>query len=260
VDRRSALVTLFSPALAALWRRAAAGAPSMRITRIDTVYWRGGTTRPFWPTGPGCASTPTPASWASARPTPATRPRPPWCTATWRSGSSARPAGRRSDLEPSSSGSSTTRSAVDRDAVLSAVDLALLGPPRPGARRARLAADRRAHEPAGAGLQHLFSPAARLQRRAEKIMREVKERYGITGIKIWPFDGARTAAGTSTSRPTRWTARSCRCGACATRSGRNRDHARAPLQLEPSVGPCGSPGRWSLTGRCGSRTCSSPGA
>ena len=49
MDRRSALTTLLSPALAALWRRAAADAPEMRITRIDTIYWESRDDAPFWP-------------------------------------------------------------------------------------------------------------------------------------------------------------------------------------------------------------------
>jgi hypothetical protein len=40
MDRRRALVTLLTPAVAGLWKRAAADAPEMRITRIDTVYFR----------------------------------------------------------------------------------------------------------------------------------------------------------------------------------------------------------------------------
>ena len=49
MDRRSALITLASPALAGLWKHAAAAAPEMRITRIDTVYWESRDDAPFWP-------------------------------------------------------------------------------------------------------------------------------------------------------------------------------------------------------------------
>jgi L-alanine-DL-glutamate epimerase-like enolase superfamily enzyme len=49
MDRRSALTTLLSPALAGLGRRVAADAPPMRITRIDTVYWKSRDDAPFWP-------------------------------------------------------------------------------------------------------------------------------------------------------------------------------------------------------------------
>ena len=49
MDRRSALAVLLSPAFVSLWRRTAADAPEMRITRIDTVYWESRDDAPFWP-------------------------------------------------------------------------------------------------------------------------------------------------------------------------------------------------------------------
>jgi len=47
IRRRRALVTLLTPAVAGLWKRAAADAPEMRITRIDTIYWESRDDAPF---------------------------------------------------------------------------------------------------------------------------------------------------------------------------------------------------------------------
>ena len=49
MDRRRFLSRLLSTPLAAAYARAADSAPPMRITRIETVYWKSRDDAPFWP-------------------------------------------------------------------------------------------------------------------------------------------------------------------------------------------------------------------
>jgi hypothetical protein len=136
VDRRSALVSLLSPALAALWRRAAAVAPEMRITRIDTVYWESRDDAPFWPhwtwlrlhtdkglVGLGETYPRNPTEAASS-------------TATSLAASWSRPLRRRGDLERALPAFDYQISGGTEMRVLLAVRPRLSGPPRPGPRRA----------------------------------------------------------------------------------------------------------------------------
>ena len=191
VDRRSALVTLFSPAFAALWRRAAADAPSMRITRVDTVYWESRDDAPFWP------------HWTWLRlhtdngfvGLGETYPRNPTESALVHSDVAKRLLGRDPrDVEAiwselfrafdyQISGGTEMR-------VLSAVDLALwdlLGQAL-GAPVWRLIGGRT--NPRVPVYNTCFPLRHDFNVEPEKIMREVRERYGVKGIKIWPFDGA----------------------------------------------------------------------
>ena len=48
LTRRSFVLYAAAP-MAALFRRAARAAPPMRVTRIDTVYWKSPDAAPFWP-------------------------------------------------------------------------------------------------------------------------------------------------------------------------------------------------------------------
>jgi galactonate dehydratase len=191
VDRRSALVTLFSPALAALWRRAAADAPSMRITRVDTVYWESRDDAPFWPHW----------TWLRLHTDTGlvglgeTYPRNPTEAALVHSDVAKRLLGR--DPRDVESIWSELFRAFDYQVsggtemrVLSAVDLALwdlLGQAL-GAPVWRLIGGRT--NPRVPVYNTCFPLRHDFNVEPEKIMREVKERYGITGIKIWPFDGA----------------------------------------------------------------------
>jgi len=191
VDRRSALTVLLSPAFASLWRRAAADAPEMRITRIDTVHWESRDDAPFWPHW----------TWLRLHTDTGlvglgeTYPRNPTEAALVHTEVARRLLGRDPrDVERiwselyrvfdyQISGGTEMR-------VLSAVDLALwdllgqaLGAPVwrliGGRTNPRVPVYNTCFP-----LRHDFNVAP------EKIMREVMDRYGIKGIKIWPFDGA----------------------------------------------------------------------
>jgi len=191
VDRRSALAVLLSPAFVSLWRRAAADAPEMRITRIDTVYWESRDDAPFWPHW----------TWLRLHTDTGlvglgeTYPRNPTEAALVHTEVARRLLGRDPrDVERiwselyrafdyQISGGTEMR-------VLSAVDLALwdllgqaLGAPVwrliGGRSNPRVPVYNTCFP-----LRHDFNVAP------EKIMREVMDRYGIKGIKIWPFDGA----------------------------------------------------------------------
>jgi galactonate dehydratase len=191
MDRRSALVTLLSPALAGLWRRAAADAPPMRITRIDTVCWASRDDAPFWPhwtwlrlhtdTGLVGLGETYPRSPAEAALVHAD-------VARLLLGRDPRDVERIwSDLfrafDYQVSGGTEMR-------VLSAVDLALwdlLGQAL-DAPVYRLIGGR--SNPRVPVYNTCFPLRYDFNVEPEKIMREVRERYGIKGIKVWPFDGA----------------------------------------------------------------------
>src|SRR5260370_26638035 len=49
VNRRSFVSALLASPLGAAYHKAAQGAPSMRIRRIETVYWKSREDAPFWP-------------------------------------------------------------------------------------------------------------------------------------------------------------------------------------------------------------------
>ena len=49
INRRTFLGGLLSSPLGAAYQRAAQTAPSMRIRRIETVYWKSREDAPFWP-------------------------------------------------------------------------------------------------------------------------------------------------------------------------------------------------------------------
>jgi len=191
VDRRSALTTLLSPALAAAWRSAAAAAPEMRITRIDTVYWESRDDAPFWPHW----------TWVRLHTDTGlvglgeTYPRNAPEAALVHADVAGRLLGRDprdveriwSDLfrafDYQISGGTEMR-------VLSAVDLALwdlLGQSL-GVPVYRLIGGR--SNPRVPVYNTCFPLRHDFNVEPEKIMREVKERYGIRGIKIWPFDQA----------------------------------------------------------------------
>jgi L-alanine-DL-glutamate epimerase-like enolase superfamily enzyme len=191
MDRRTALITLASPALAALWRRAAASAPEMRVTRIDSVYWETRDDAPFWPhwtwvrvhtdsgligLGETYPRNPTEATLVHtdvARRLLGKDPRD--IERTW------------ADLfrafDYQISGGTEMR-------VLSAVDLALwdlLGQAL-DVPVYRLLGGR--SNPRVPVYNTCFPLRYDFNVEPEKIMREVRDRYGIRGIKIWPFDGA----------------------------------------------------------------------
>ncbi|HSD25851.1 MAG TPA: mandelate racemase/muconate lactonizing enzyme family protein [Vicinamibacteria bacterium] len=191
MDRRSALVALLSPALAGLWRRAAADAPEMRVTRIDTVYWESRDDAPFWPhwtwlrlhTDKGLVGLgetyPRNATEAALVHTDVARrllgrdPRD--IEAIWSELFRA--------FDYQVSGGTEMR-------VLSAVDLALwdlLGQAL-GVPVYRLIGGR--SNPRVPVYNTCFPLRHDFNVDPVSIMREVKTRYGITGIKIWPFDGA----------------------------------------------------------------------
>lgn len=191
MDRRTALTTLLSPALAGLWRRAAADAPEMRITRIDTVYWESRDDAPFWP------------HWIWVRlhtdngliGLGETYPRNPTEAALVHTDVARRLLGKDPrDIERTwadlfrafdyqISGGTEMR-------VLSAIDLALwdlLGKAL-DAPVFRLIGGR--SNPRVPVYNTCFPLRHDFNVEPEKIMREVMDRYGIRGIKIWPFDGA----------------------------------------------------------------------
>jgi galactonate dehydratase len=191
MDRRSALVALLSPALAALWRRTAAALPAMRITRLDTVYWESRDDAPFWPHW----------TWLRVHTDNGliglgeTYPRNAAEAALVHGDVAARLLGRDprdveriwSDLfrafDYQISGGTEMR-------VLSAVDLALwdlLGQALETPVY-RLIGGR--SNPRVPVYNTCFPLRYDFNVEPEKIMREVRDRYGIRGIKIWPFDGA----------------------------------------------------------------------
>lgn len=191
MDRRSALAVLLSPAFASLWRRAAADAPEMRITRIDTVHWESRDDAPFWPHW----------TWLRLHTDTGlvglgeTYPRNPTEAALVHTEVARRLLGRDPrDVERiwselyrafdyQISGGTEMR-------VLSAVDLALwdlLGQAL-GAPVWRLIGGRT--NPRVPVYNTCFPLRYDFNVEPEKIMREVMDRYGIKGIKIWPFDGA----------------------------------------------------------------------
>jgi galactonate dehydratase len=191
MDRRSALVTLLSPALATLWKRAAAEAPEMRVTRIDTVYWPSRDDAPFWPHW----------TWVRVHTDTGlvglgeTYPRNPTEAALVHTDVARRLLGKDPrDIERTwadlfraydyqISGGTEMR-------VLSAVDLALwdlLGQAL-GVPVYRLLGGR--SNPRVPVYNTCFPLRYDFNTEPEKIMGEVMDRYGIRGIKIWPFDGA----------------------------------------------------------------------
>ncbi len=191
MDRRSALTALVSPALALAWQRAAADAPSLRITRIDTVHWQSRDDAPFWP------------HWTWLRlhtdnglvGLGETYPRSGAEAALVHTDAAARLLGRDprdveriwADLyrafDYQVSGGTEMR-------VLSAIDLALwdlLGQSL-NVPVYRLLGGR--SNPRVPVYNTCFPLRHDFDVEPEKIMREVRDRYGIRGIKIWPFDGA----------------------------------------------------------------------
>lgn len=196
MDRRCALVTLLSPALAGLWRTAAADIPPMRITRIDTVFWRSRDDAPFWPHW----------TWLRVHTDTGliglgeTYPRNATEAALVHSEVARRLIGRDprdveriwADLfrafDYQVSGGTEVR-------VLSAVDLALwdlLGQAL-GVPVYRLIGGR--SNPRVPVYNTCFPLRYDFNVEPEKIMREVRDRYGIRGIKVWPFDGAASRSG-----------------------------------------------------------------
>ena len=163
----------------------------MKITRIDTTYFRPGATYPGNPIGFGCGFTPITVWSVWVKPTRAMRRRPVWCT-------------------PAIAGMLLGRDPRDIDRiwadfyrtfdfqvtggtemrVLSAIDLALwdlLG--------------KSLNVPVYRLLGGKSNPEIRLyntcfghrydfNKEPEKIMHELIDRYGIKAIKIWPFDRA----------------------------------------------------------------------
>ena len=248
MDRRSALAVLLPPAFASLWRRRRRrragdahhphrhrllGEPGRRavLAPLDLVA----SPHRHRSRGPG-RDLPAQPDRGRSRPHRGRAPSP-----------RARPPGRRADLERALPGLRLPDQRRDRDAGSLRGRPGALGPPRPGARRARLAPDRRAHEPASAGLQHLLPAAARLQRRA----REDHARghgslrdQGHQDLAVRRSRGAQPAPAHHARRG------GPRARAAATPArrvrGRHRDHARAPQQLEPPVGPADRPGRRAL--------------
>jgi galactonate dehydratase len=191
VDRRNALVTLLAPALAGLWKRAAADAPAMRITRIDTVHWESRDDAPFWPHW----------TWLRVHTDNGliglgeTYPRNAAEAALVHTDVARRLLGR--DPRDVERIWSELYRAFDYQIkggtemrVLSAVDLALwdlLGQAL-GVPVYRLLGGR--SNPRVPVYNTCFPLRHDFNVEPEKIMREVKDRYGIKGIKIWPFDGA----------------------------------------------------------------------
>lgn len=191
MDRRCALVALLSPVLAGLWRRAAADAPDLRITRIDTVHWESRDDAPFWPHW----------TWLRLHTDKGlvglgeTYPRNATEAALVHTDVARRLLGRDPrDIE--AIGSELFRafdyqtSGGTEMRVLSAVDLALwdlLGQAL-GAPVWRLIGGR--SNPRVPVYNTCFPLRHDFNVDPVAIMCEVRERYGIKGIKIWPFDGA----------------------------------------------------------------------
>ena len=191
MDRRSALTALLSPALALAWKRAAADAPAMRITRVDTVHWESRDDAPFWPhwtwlrlhtdTGLVGLGETYPRNGAEA--------------ALVHTDAAQRVLGR--DPRDVERIWSELFRAYDYQVaggtelrVLSAIDLALwdlLGQSLNVPVYRLLGGRSNARVPV---YNTCFPLRHDFNLEPEKILREVKERYGITGIKIWPFDGA----------------------------------------------------------------------
>jgi galactonate dehydratase len=191
MNRRLALTTLAAPALASLRAWAGSTAPSTRITRIDTVFWKSRDDAPFWPhwtwvrlhtdsglvglgeTYPRNATEATLIHTDVARALLGRDPRD--VERIWND------IFRTFDYQIS--GGTEMR-------VLSAVDLALwdlLGKSLETPVY-RLIGGR--SNPRVPVYNTCFPLRYDFNVEPEKIMREVKERYGIRGIKIWPFDGA----------------------------------------------------------------------
>ena len=191
MDRRTALITLAAPAVGGLWKHAAAAVPEMRVTRIDTVYWESRDDAPFWPHW----------TWVRVRTDNGliglgeTYPRNPTEAALVHTDVARRLLGKDPrDIERTwadlfrafdyqISGGTEMR-------VLSAIDLALwdlLGQAL-GVPVYRLLGGRsNARVPV---YNTCFPLRYDFNVEPERIMGEVRDRYGITGIKIWPFDGA----------------------------------------------------------------------
>jgi galactonate dehydratase len=191
MNRREFLPLLWAPALEPFRLKAAAAAPAMKITRIETVHWRNRNAAPFWP------------HWV-------------WVKIETDSGHSG--IGEtypRNEVEAALVHSGVARSLLGRDPrdidriwadlyrvfdyqvtggaemrILSAIDLALwdllgksLNAPVyrliGGKSNARVRI-----------YNTCFPHKYDFNKEPEKIMREIMEGYGITAIKIWPFDGA----------------------------------------------------------------------
>jgi L-alanine-DL-glutamate epimerase-like enolase superfamily enzyme len=178
---------IFAPAL----MRAAAAAPPMKITRVDTIYWKDRNDAPFWPhwtwvrlhtdngltaVGETYPRNPVEASMIHSYVAGALRGRDPRdIERIW--------ADFYRTFDYQISGGTEMR-------VLSAIDLALwdlLG--------------KSLNSPVYRLLGGRSNPRVRLyntcfpqrydfNREPEKIMHEIRDGYGIQAIKVWPFDGA----------------------------------------------------------------------
>ena len=230
-SRRSFLPLLAAPlvALGKAW----AGAPAMRITALETVYWHARDDAPFWPHWTWVKiHTDSGAYRVSARPIRAIAAEARRCTRTsaplllghdpgdieriWADlYRNFRFSGRRRRGNP--------RLERDRSGAV--------GPARQHAQRAGLPADRRQANPRVRPLQHVLPSSTTSTKSRTSIMRELIDRYGIRAIKIWPFDGAALRA-TSTVHHAgaRSTRRCSRYEFCAIASAcRYRDRDGVPL-------------------------------
>jgi len=191
MKRREFLPLLGAPALEPFRLKAAAAAPAMKITRIETVYWKSRDAAPFWP------------HWV-------------WVRIDTDSGHSG--IGEtypRNEVEASLVHSAVARSLLGRDPrdidriwadlyrvfdyqvtggaemrILSAIDLALwdlLGKSL-NAPVYRLLGGK--SNPRVRIYNTCFPHRHDFNKEPEKIMREIMDGYGIKAIKIWPFDGA----------------------------------------------------------------------
>jgi galactonate dehydratase len=191
MNRRHAITTIAAPALASLRAWTASAAPATRITRVDTVYWKTRDDAPFWPhwtwlrlhtdsglvgLGETYPRNPTEAALIHTDVARALLGRDPRdVERIWND------LFRRFDYQIS--GGAEMR-------VLSAVDLALwdlLGKALEVPVYRLLGGRSNPRVPV---YNTCFPLRYDFNTEPEKIMREVKERYGIHGIKIWPFDGA----------------------------------------------------------------------
>ena len=190
MNRRAFLFSSVLPALAPL-RAAAAAAPPMKVTQIDTIYWKDRDAAPWWPH---------------------------WIWVRVQTGSCHSGIGEtypRNEVEAAMVHSAAARLLLGRDPrdieriwadfyhtidfqiaggtemrVLSAIDLALwdlLGKSldAPVYRLIGGSANPRVRL-----YNTCFPHKYDFNREPEKIMREVLDGYGIRAIKIWPFDGA----------------------------------------------------------------------
>jgi L-alanine-DL-glutamate epimerase-like enolase superfamily enzyme len=191
ITRRRALQTALGSGLAAAFARAAAAAPALKITKVETTYWPDRNTAPWWPHWTWLRLTTDNGLVGIGETYPRSEPE----AAVIHSVAKSILLGRDPrDIEQiwtrlySMFDVQTTGGAEMR--ALSAIDLALwdlLG--------------KSLNTPVYRLIGGKTNPRVRLyntcfphrydfNKEPEKIMREVLDGYGIRAIKVWPFDGA----------------------------------------------------------------------